>query len=83
MNTLTVRDFRNRMAAAFDMTDAGENIFIRRGDKIYAIVSVSNEDLTISPSLQLKIDKARSEFDSGESVTFKSAAEAQKWMDEL
>ncbi len=44
MNTLTVRDFRNKMAAAFDMTDAGENIFIRRGNRIYAIVSVKNED---------------------------------------
>lgn len=83
MNTLTVRDFRNKMAATFDKTDAGEDVFIRRGNKIYAIISIKNDDLTISPSLQLKIDKARIDFENGEAVTFKSASEAQKWMEEL
>ena len=83
MNTLTVRDFRNNMAATFERTDAGEDIFIRRGKKIYAIIPVKNEDLAISPSLQQKIDKARKEFENGEAITFKSASDAQKWMDEL
>ena len=83
MNTLTVRDFRNNMAATFERTDAGEDIFIRRGKKIYAIIPVKNDDLAISPSLQQKIDKARKEFENGETITFKSASDAQKWMDEL
>lgn len=83
MNTLTVRDFRNNMAATFERTDAGEDIFIRRGKKIYAIIPVKNEDLAISPSLQQKIDKARKEFENGEAITFKSASDAQKWMDEI
>ena len=83
MNTLTVRDFRNNMAATFERTDAGEDIFIRRGKKIYAIIPVKNDDLAISPSLQQKIDKARKEFENGGVITFKSASDAQKWMDEL
>lgn len=83
MNTLTVRDFRNNMAATFERTDAGEDIFIRRGKKIYAIIPVKNEDLAISPSLQQKINKARKEFENGEAITFKSASDAQKWMDEI
>lgn len=83
MNTLTVRDFRSKMAAVLDRTDAGEDVFIRRGKKIYAIISIKNEDLTVTPSLQMKIDKARKEFEDGEAVTFKSAADAQRWMDEL
>ena len=83
MNTLTVRDFRNNMAATFERTDAGEDIFIRRGKKIYAIIPVKNDDLAISPSLQVKIDKARQEFENGEAVTFKSVSDAQKWMDEI
>ena len=83
MNTLTVRDFRNNMAATFERTDVGEDIFIRRGKKIYAIIPVKNEDLAISPSLQQKINKARKEFENGEAITFKSASDAQKWMDEI
>ena len=71
------------MAATFDRVDASEDIFIRRGKKIYVIVPVKNDDLAISPSLQLKIDKARQEFEDGEAIRFKSAADAQRWMDEL
>ena len=71
------------MAAIFDKTDAGEKVFIRRHNRLYTIVPVEDSDLTISPELAAKIEKARKEYTSGESLSFSTAAEAQQWMDEL
>ena len=82
MATLTIRDFRNRMAAAFDRTDAGEKVFIRRNNRLYTIIPIDDDDLTISPELAAKIENARKEYSEGKTLAFNNAAEAQKWMDE-
>lgn len=83
MNTVSVRDFRTGMASVLNRSDAGEQIVISRGRKLYAIVPIQFDDLTITPSLQAKIDKAKAEMDEGTALTFSNASEAQKWMDEL
>ncbi|MCR5140618.1 MAG: hypothetical protein K6B45_10700 [Bacteroidaceae bacterium] len=83
MTTLTIRDFRSRMAAIFDKTDAGETVFIRRNNRLYTIVPVEDNDLAVTPELASKIEKARKEYSAGEAMTFNTAAEAQQWMDEL
>lgn len=83
MNTLTTRDFRSKMAASFDRVDAGERILIRRKNRMYTIVPVETDDLTITPELAAKIEKAEQEYREGKTYHFESAAEAQKWMDEL
>lgn len=83
MTQLTVRDFRSQMAASFDKVDAGEFVFIRRKNQLYTIVPVQQEDLTITPELAAKIEKARQEHVEGKTLRFEGAAEAQKWMDEL
>ena len=61
MNTMTVRDFRTNLSANFDRVDAGERILVRRRNRVYTIVPVEDDDLTITPELQAKIDKARQE----------------------
>ena len=83
MNTLTVSAFRNQLAASFDRADAGEKVYIRRNNRLYTITPVSDESSVITPELQAKIDKARAEYRAGKTLTFSSAAEAQRWMDEL
>lgn len=83
MNTITVRDFRTNLSANFDRVDAGERILVRRRNKVYTIIAVENDDMTITPELQAKIDKARQEYKEGKTLHFESAAEVQKWMDEL
>lgn len=83
MNTITVRDFRTNMSANFDRVDAGERILVRRRNKVYTIIPVDDEDMTITPELQAKIDKARAEYKEGKTLHFESAAEVQQWMDEL
>ena len=83
MTTLTVRDFRNQLASSLDSVDSGEHVFIRRKNKLYIIVPVEDDDLTITPELADKIETARKEFREGKTLKFESAEAAQKWMDEL
>ena len=71
------------MAATFDLTDHGEQVFIRRNNRLYTIIPVVDHDLTIAPELQAKIDKARQEYLEGKALVFANAHEAQQWMDNL
>ena len=83
MNTMTVRDFRTNLSANFDRVDAGERILVRRRNRVYTIIPVDDDDMSITPELQAKIDKARKEYQEGKTMHFESASDAQKWMDEL
>ena len=83
METVTMRDFRSNLATSFNRVDGGERIYIRRNRKLYTLVSVDDDDLTITPALAAKIEQARQEHREGKTLKFESAAAAQKWMDEL
>lgn len=72
MTQLTVRDFRSQMASSFDLVDAGERVFIRRKNQLYTIVPVSEDDLTITPELAAKIEKARQEYHEGKTISLKT-----------
>ena len=48
METLSIKDFRNQMAASFDKAANAENVLIRRKNEIYALVKVGHEDLLIT-----------------------------------
>ena len=49
MEALSVREYRNNLAASFTKADNGEQVLIRRKKEIYALVKVGREDLIISP----------------------------------
>ena len=83
MTQLTVRDFRNNMAKSLDRVDAGERVYVRRNRKLYTIIPVEDDDLTITPALAAKIEQARQEHKQGRTLKFESAKDAQQWMDEL
>ncbi len=57
MEVLSVRDYRNNLAAFFDKAAAGERILIRRKNSLYALVSVGTEDLSLSPRQQRHVDE--------------------------
>lgn len=82
MATLTIRDFRSNLSATLSKASAGERIFVRRHNQVFAIVPVDDE-ISISPALMREIKKARKEHQNGETLKFDTAADAQKWMDEL
>lgn len=83
MNTLSVRQFRDNLAESFNMVDAGKQIFIRRRDRMYAVIPIDMDDFSISPTLQAKINKAREESQKAKTKKFKNASDAQEWMDSL
>lgn len=83
MTAISVRDFRNNLASFFNMADKGESVFIRRNQRVYTLVPVTDEDIAITPALAAKISKARKEYNDGQTVGFDSAAEAAAWMDSL
>lgn len=84
MTALSFTDFRKNMASSFDRVDAGEFVFINRGNKKkYAIVLMDDDDLSITPKMAEKIEKARKEYKEGKTLKFESAKDAQKWMKEL
>ena len=49
----------------------------------YAIIPVEDGDLTITPAMAAKIEKARQEYREGKTLHFENADAAQKWMDEI
>ena len=83
MEALSVREYRNNLAASFTKADNGEQVLIRRKNEIYAVVKVGREDLMITPELQARIDKAREEIKSGKCVTLKSREDIDAYFDSL
>ena len=83
MEALSVREYRNNLAASFTKADNGEQVLIRRKNEIYALVKVGREDLMITPELQARIDKAREEIKSGKCVTLKSSVDIDAYFDSL
>lgn len=83
MNTMTVRDFRTNLSANFDRVDAGERILVRRRNRVYTIVPVEDDDLTITPELQAKIDKARKEYKEGKTTTVRTHEELDAFLESL
>lgn len=81
--TVSVRDFRNKMADFLNRVDNNEKVIIRRRNKLYSIIEIKEDNILIPPSLQISIDEARKELKEGKTVHFNSASEAQNWMDSL
>ena len=47
MEALSVREYRNNLAASFTKADNGEQVLIRRKNEMYALVKVGREDLML------------------------------------
>lgn len=57
MEALSVSDYRKNLAASFDKADEGEQVLIRRKNKLYTLVSVGREDVTLSPRQQHQVEE--------------------------
>lgn len=83
MTQLSVRDFRSQMAHSLDRVDAGEQVFIRRKNQLYTIIPVHDDELTITPELATKIEKARQEFRDGKTISLKSHEDVDRYFEEM
>ena len=83
METLNITNFRSQMAPSFNRVDAGEQVIVRRKNRLYSIVPIENDETTIHSLLQSKIDKARNEYKNGETQHFDSIQNMNAWLDKL
>jgi len=84
MTSLTFSDFRKNMASSFDLVDAGEKVYINRGSrKTYAIIPIEDGDLTITPALAAKIEKARKEYREGKTISLKKHEDIDRYFDSM
>ena len=81
METLNITNFRSQMAPSFNRVDAGEQVIVRRKNRLYSIVPIENDETIIHSLLQSKIDKARNEYKNGETLHFDSIQEMNAWLD--
>jgi antitoxin (DNA-binding transcriptional repressor) of toxin-antitoxin stability system len=83
MEALSVKDYRNKLAASFARADNGEDVFIRRKNQIYALINVGKEELIITPELQKRIDEARKAYRDGKCVSCRTKEELHSFLDSL
>lgn len=83
MEALSVRDYRNNLAASFDRADKGETVLIRRKNQFYTLTSVGREDLMITPELQKRIDEARKAYKEGNYTSCRTKEELESFLDSL
>lgn len=83
MEALSVKEYRNNLAASFTKADRGERVLIRRRKEIYALVKVGREDLMITPELQKRIDEVHLAYREGKCVACSSKEEVKALLDSL
>ena len=84
VRNFTSREFRSRQAHVFDLADQGEKVIIRRNKKqAYILVPVEDDDLTITPELSARIEKARQEIRAERCVTLKNREDIDAFFDGL
>ncbi|MDE5611142.1 MAG: hypothetical protein K2I90_03885 [Odoribacter sp.] len=83
MEALSIKEYRNNLAASFARADNGERVLIRRKNQIYALVSVGKEDLMITPELQARIDEAERSCREGLCVTCNTKEEIENYLNSL
>ena len=83
METLSIKDCRNRMAASYDKAANAENVLIRRKNEIYALVKVGHEDLLLTKDLQKRIDDVHQAYQQGKCITCSTLDELDSLLNAL
>ena len=80
----TSREFRSQQAHVFALADKGEKIIIRRNKKqAYILVPLEDDDLTITPELQAKINQARGDIKAGLGLVLHGREELDAYLESL
>ena len=83
MISITAREFRSNMASTFNRIDAGEQILVKRNNRMYTIVRVEDDDLNISPELMATIEKSRKQIAEGQCYICRNKEELNAFLDSL
>ena len=90
MIEVTSREFRNRQASLLNLADQGEEVVIkRRGKTSYVLTPVKenrvseSDGFELTDELEKDIQKSMEDIREGRYISFKSAEEAMKYLEEL
>ena len=83
MEALSVREYRNTLAASFTRADNGEQVLIRRKNQIYALVKVGRENLMLTPEMQARINEVEKNCKDGLCVTCNTKDELKSYLESL
>ena len=90
MIEVTSKEFRNRQASLLNLADQGEEVIIkRRGKTSYVLTPVKENRVSepdgfeLSAELEEDIQKSLEDIKKGRYISFKTAEEAMKYLEEL
>jgi antitoxin (DNA-binding transcriptional repressor) of toxin-antitoxin stability system len=83
METLSVREYRNNLAASFTKADQGNPVLIRRKNNLYALVSVGKEDVVLTQELKTRIAEAEAACREGRCITCSTKDELVSFIESL
>lgn len=83
MTSITAREFRSKMASTFNRIDAGEQILVKRNNRMYTIVLVEDDDLKISQELWARIEEGRRQIAEGDCVVCNNQEELKAYFESL
>lgn len=85
MNVLQVtsREFRDNQKSFFDLVDAGQEIVIRRKNKVYLLSSIEEDEFRLSPEALKRIEQSRQQYKDGNFVSYENADDAVKFLESL
>ena len=84
MLVVSSREFRERQRSYLDKVDAGIEILIQRGStKSYKITPVSDDDISFSPEMEAKIERAKQQIENGECTVIRNKEELRHYFDSL
>lgn len=84
MLQVTSREFRDKQASLLNIADQGEQVVIRRrGKRSYMLTPIYDSDITITPELEQKIERARTEIKGGKCTTLRSQEDIDAYFESL
>lgn len=60
MEALSVRDYRNNLAASFERAKEGKRVLIRRKNALYALVKVDSDELIPTHDMRKRVNDLNS-----------------------
>ncbi len=84
MCTVNATEFRSKMGAYLDRSRSGEELLVKRGDCLFAIVPIREEGTFVpSPELNAAIEEARKEYREGKYVVCRTDEEIDALLESL
>lgn len=81
---ISSREFRSKLKTYFELADRGAKIIVRRGrNRSYLITPIEDDEMTISPKLEDKINSAKLQVGKGNVVNIKSKDELSLYLENL